>query len=118
TLSDIAVVTRAGTALALGMTSKGHLGAGAEADLSIYNFDEENIQKSFQKAAYTIKDGVIVVKDGNVVADYMGRTYILDVKADLSEEEKRIFSKYYTVQLANYPVEDAYLPRKEVVTCA
>jgi formylmethanofuran dehydrogenase subunit A len=118
TLSDLAVVTRAGTAKALGMTAKGHLGVGADADISIYHFDEENIQKSFQKAAYTIKDGVVVVKEGDVVADYMGRTYVLDVKADLSEEEKRIFSKYYTVQLANYAVEDAYLPRKEVVTCA
>ncbi|MBU7014134.1 MAG: formylmethanofuran dehydrogenase subunit A [Theionarchaea archaeon] len=116
-LSDLAVVTRAGTARALGMTAKGHLGVGADADISIYRFDEEQIQKSFQKAAYTIKDGVIVVKDGTVVADHMGKTYVLDVKADLSEEERQIFSKYYTVQVSNYPVEEAYLPQKEVVTC-
>ncbi len=117
TLSEIVVVTRAGTAKALNMPGKGHLGKGADADVSVYDYDEENIEKSFQKAKYTIKDGNIVVKDGEVVMDYMGRTYCLDLKADLSKEEKEIFSKYYTVQFANYAVEDAYLPRKEVVPC-
>ncbi|MBU7026960.1 MAG: formylmethanofuran dehydrogenase subunit A [Theionarchaea archaeon] len=117
TLSDIVVVTRAGTAKALGQTDKGHLGVGADADVSIYEFDEETIEKSFKKAKYTIKDGNIVVKDGEIVMDYMGRTYVLDLKADLSEEEKEIFSKYYTVQFSNYAVEDAYLPKKEVVPC-
>ncbi len=117
TLSDIVVVTRDGTAKALGMTDKGHLGVGADADVSIYEYDEENIEKSFKKARYTIKDGNIVVKDGEIVMDYMGRTYTLDLKADLSEEEKEIFAKYYTVQFANYAVEDAYLPKKEVIPC-
>ena len=117
TLSDIVVVTRAGTAKALGMKDKGHLGIGADADVSVYAFDAENIEKSFKKAKYTIKDGNIVVKDGEIVTDYMGRTYCLDLKAELSAEEKEIFSKYYTVQFANYAVEDAYLPKKEVVPC-
>ena len=117
TLSELVVVTRDGTAKALGMMDKGHLGVGADADISVYEYDENNIEKSFKKAKYTIKDGIVVVKDGEIVTDYMGRTYCLDLEADLSEEEKEIFSKYYTVQFANYAVEDAYLPRKEVVPC-
>ncbi len=117
TLSEVATVTRAGPAQALGTAEKGHLGVGADADISLYDFREDAIEKSFKKAVYTIKDGHIVVKDGEVVKDYMGRTYCLDVKGELSDEEKEIFSKYYTVQLANYAVEDVYLPRKEVVPC-
>lgn len=117
TLSEIAVVTRAGTAKALNQCDKGHLGVGADADVSIYEFDENDIEKSFKKTKYTIKDGHIVVKDGEIVKDYMGRTYCLDLKADLSDEEKEIFAKYYTVQFSNYAVEDAYLPKKEVVPC-
>ncbi len=115
TLSEIAVITRAGTAQALGMKDKGHLGVGADADAAIYEL--ESIEKGFQKAKYTLKDGEIVVKDGEVVRDLRGRTYTLDVRADLSEEEKTLFSKYYTIQFSNYPVEEVYLPRKEVVPC-
>lgn len=117
TLSEIAVITRAGTARTLGMKDKGHLGVGADADVSVYKFDEENVEKSFQKTKYTIKDGEIVVKDGKVVKEVVGKTYVLDVKGELSKQEKDIFSKYYTVQFSNYPVGNSYFPKKEVVPC-
>ncbi|MGD2247885.1 MAG: formylmethanofuran dehydrogenase subunit A [Candidatus Methanofastidiosia archaeon] len=117
TLSEIVTVTRTGTAKALNMVHKGHLGVGADADVSIYEYDPENIEKSFKKAKYTIKAGNIVVKDGEVVKDIQGRTYVLDLDADLSDEEKKIFSKYYTVQFNNYAVEDEYLDNPEVVPC-
>jgi formylmethanofuran dehydrogenase subunit A len=117
TLSEIVIVTRAGTAKALNMVNKGHLGVGADADVSIYKYDQEDIEKSFKKAKYTIKAGNIVVKDGEIVKDIPGRTYVLDLDADLSDEEKKIFSKYYTVQFNNYAVEDEYLDNPEVVPC-
>lgn len=117
TLSEIVTVTRAGTAQALNMESKGHLGVGADADVSIYKYDPENIEKSFKRAKYTIKAGNIVVKDGEIVKDIQGRTYVLDLDADLSDEEKAIFAKYYTVQFNNYAVEDEYLDNPEVVPC-
>ncbi len=37
TLSEIAIITSAGPARALGMSRKGHLGPGADADVAIYN---------------------------------------------------------------------------------
>src|SRR5437867_13048404 len=36
TLNDIAIITRAGPARILGLTHKGHLGPGADADITIY----------------------------------------------------------------------------------
>jgi len=84
TFNEIAVVTRAGQARILGLQNKGHLGIGADADISIYNIDPEqtdpskqsrHVRKSFEKAAYTIKDGEIVVKNGEVVKSLIGRTY-------------------------------------------
>src|SRR5262249_8296920 len=36
TLSDIAIITSAGPARALGLSRKGHLGVGADADITIY----------------------------------------------------------------------------------
>ena len=37
TLNEIAIITRAGPAKALGLESKGHLGVGADADITIYD---------------------------------------------------------------------------------
>ena len=37
TLSEIAVITSAGPAKALGLRAKGHLGVGADADVTIYH---------------------------------------------------------------------------------
>ena len=82
-------MTRAGQAKALGLKNKGHLGVGADADVAIYNFNPETIdiakkyktvRRAFAHAAYTIKDGVVVVKDGEVVEQVSGRTMWLDVQ--------------------------------------
>ena len=39
-LGDIAVITRAGPAKILGLTDKGHLGSGADADITVYTPDD------------------------------------------------------------------------------
>jgi formylmethanofuran dehydrogenase subunit A len=124
TFSEIAISTRAATAKALGLKNKGHLGIGADGDVSIYDVDPtswrpsmyEDLEKALSYAAFTIKDGKIVVRDGEIVATPLGTTYWVDanVPEDLEKEVyKEIeedFYKYYTVSLRNYPVQDAYLP--------
>jgi len=122
-LYEIAIVTRAGQAKALGLKNKGHLGAGADADVSIYNFNPEKtdpskkfitLRKAFENAAYTIKDGQIVVKDGEVAKPVTGRTFW--VKPEVStflmksvNELKERFQEYYTVQFENYPIPESHL---------
>jgi len=128
TFNELAVVTRAGTAQALGLKDKGHLGVGADADLAIYELDPtewrpskyKELEKAFAKAAYTIKGGQVVVKDGEVTATPMGATHWVDAKIpdaiekDLMKDLEKEFKQYYTVSLRNYPVEDEYTSVQKV----
>src|SRR5581483_5785441 len=65
TLSDIAVITSAGPARALGLAQKGHLGVGADADVAIYN-DKPGDRFMFEYPRYVIKGGEIVVEEGDI----------------------------------------------------
>lgn len=121
-LYELAIVTRAGQAKALGLKNKGHLGVGADADVAIYNINPETTdiaqkykpaRRAFGHAAYTIKDGVVVVKDGEVVRQVGGKTMWVDVKTadecQIDDDMKRRFKDYWTVEYDNYPVFDHYL---------
>ena len=128
-LYELAVVTRAGQAKALGLTNKGHLGVGADADVAIYNINPETLdiakkyktaRRAFGRAAYTIKDGKIVVKDGEVVQHVDGRTMWLDVQnvehVTVDEDMKKRFKQYWTVEFDNYPVFDRYVKVSDPIT--
>ena len=121
-LYDLAIVTRAGQAKALGLKNKGHLGVDADADVAIYNLNPEKTdiarkykiaRRAFSDAAYTIKDGNIVVKDGEILQHVDGKTIWLDVQTaeqvKVDEDMKRKFKEYWTVEYENYPVTDHYL---------
>ncbi|MEM3585785.1 MAG: formylmethanofuran dehydrogenase subunit A [Candidatus Jordarchaeaceae archaeon] len=131
TFGELAVVTRAGIAKLLGLKDKGHLGIGADGDVAIYDFNPEKmdpskdykeLEKAFGNAAYTIKDGVIVVKDGKVMASPFGKTLWVDVHLPKEQEEsilqdiKYRFTYYYSVNLRNYPVQMEYLPKSMAIT--
>ena len=119
---EIATVTRAGQAKALGLKQKGHLGLGADADVAVYNVDPKlvdppkeykAIRKAFSRAAYTIKGGEIVVKDGEIVRSVQGKTFWVDTKLSSpmkpTEDLKRKFREYWTVEYENYPIPEDYL---------
>lgn len=116
-LYEIAIVTRAGTAKALGLTNKGHLGIGADADIAIYTKDE--VERMFSSARYVLKDGEVIVKNGKIVKDYYGKTFYVDPPQEewIEHEIRGDFDKFYTVSFQNYPVQMEYLPRSEVVPC-
>jgi formylmethanofuran dehydrogenase subunit A len=121
-LYELAVVTRAGAAKALGLTNKGHLGVGADADVAIYDVNPETMdiaanpeitRRAFSDAAYTVKGGLVVVKGGEIVQVVDGKTMWLDVDTDeqitVDEEMKRKFKEYWTIEYDNYPVSDHYV---------
>ncbi|MCW4037327.1 MAG: formylmethanofuran dehydrogenase subunit A [Candidatus Bathyarchaeota archaeon] len=121
-LSEIAIATRAGTAKALGLTWKGHLGVDADADIAVYEVNPERvdlskeyalIKKAFERAVYTIKGGEVVSQKGEVVKPVLGRTYWTDVKTlkpnEASSDFKQRFEDYWTVQYENYPIPERYL---------
>jgi len=116
-LYEIAIITRAGTAKALGLTNKGHLGIGADADIAIYTKDE--VERMFSSARYVLKDGEVIVKNGKIVKDCAGKTFYVDPPQEewIEHEIEEDFERFYTVSFQNYPVQMEYLPRSEVVPC-
>ncbi|MEM2058938.1 MAG: formylmethanofuran dehydrogenase subunit A [Thermoproteota archaeon] len=136
TLYDVVVTTRAGPAKILGLEErKGHLGVGADADVAIYDLNPTVIDVSrdykafinaFRRASYTIKSGVVVVKDGEIVEPNLyGATYYVDARKRVDSDAykrteeylKEVFPKLYSIAYANYPLEDSEVKkpvRKEV----
>jgi formylmethanofuran dehydrogenase subunit A len=113
TLSEIAIITRAAPARILGLKHKGHLGIGADADITIYS-KSENREDMFACPRCVIKEGEVIVEEGSIRRDAFGRTLYVSPAYD-PEVEKDIrdfFGKYYTIEFENYPVQlEHYLPR-------
>ena len=65
TLEEIAIVTRAGPARLLGLSSKGHLGVGADADVTVYD-KRDNVAEMFATPRYVVKGGSLVVEEGQL----------------------------------------------------
>jgi formylmethanofuran dehydrogenase subunit A len=113
---EIAIITRAGPARLLGLKNKGHLGVGADADVTIYDKQDDK-EKMFASPRYVIKEGEILVEDGHIRAETYGRTLFVSPRYDpaIEKEIREYFEKYYTVDFENYPVQDEYLPRPQEI---
>ena len=116
TLNEIAIITRAAPAKMLGLTNKGHLGPGAEGDVTIYT-PNADIQIMFELPRYVIRSGEIIVEEGEIRRLHEGKllhvapTYDAGAVPDIQEW----FEKYYTIQFRNYPVDEHYLQKHEVI---
>lgn len=119
TLSEIAIITSAGPARALGMSQKGHLGIGADADVAIYNKNPDGVLM-FQYPRYVIKGGEIVVEEGDLRSTGQGREFIVRPAFDERIEDylRPLFQQFYTISFDNYPVEMERIERPEVQTCS
>ncbi len=87
TLTEIAKMTRMAPARLLGTPDRGHLGAGAVADIAVYRPGDDKAAM-FAKAAYVLKDGVTVVKDGTVVKRTWGRTLTVQPDTDTAMDKR------------------------------
>ncbi|MEZ0332678.1 MAG: formylmethanofuran dehydrogenase subunit A [Gemmatimonadales bacterium] len=105
TLNDIAIVTRAGPARLLGLRHKGHLGVGADADLTFYS-RERNIARMFARPRYVIKGGVLVVEEGQLRRAPAGRRLRVSPEHDTAvlRDLRRHFDAHGTVAFDNFPV--------------
>ena len=116
TLSEIAIVTRAGPARLLGLKDKGHLGVGADADVTIYEEDADK-EKMFSAPRYVIKDGVPIIADHEFRVDHEGR--LIHVAPDFDPAIERViepfFDDFYTIRFANYAVDDRYAAPGQVI---
>ena len=88
TLSEIAIITRAGPARILGLKHKGHLGPGADADVTIYTPDP-NQETMFELPRFVIKAGRVIVEQGEIREETYGKTlhvapeYDHDIEPDI-----------------------------------
>lgn len=118
TLFEIAIITSAGPARALGLPQKGHLGVGADADVAIYNENPDGVLM-FRYPRYVIKAGEIVVEEGDIRHVSEGREFISRPTFDEKIEDylRPLFQQYYTMSFDNYPVEMERIERPEVRAC-
>jgi formylmethanofuran dehydrogenase subunit A len=113
-LSEIAIITRAGPARLLGLRNKGHLGVGADADVTVY-VTHDNRATMFSTPRYVVKGGALVVEEGQLRRAPAGRRLHVrpPFEQSLTRDIERYFDQYGTVRFANYPVgalRDSPLP--------
>jgi formylmethanofuran dehydrogenase subunit A len=105
TLNEIAIVTRAGPARILGLRHKGHLGAGADADVTVYARDR-NLARMFATPRFVIKGGVLVVEEGRLRRAPAGRRLRVSPTHDTAviRDLRRYLESHGTVAFDNFPV--------------
>jgi formylmethanofuran dehydrogenase subunit A len=105
TLNEVAIVTRAGPARLLGLGRKGHLGAGADADVTMYVPDVDRA-RMFATPRYVVKAGELVVEEGQLRRAPAGQRLHVRPGYDAAVERgvKEHFDRYATVSFENYPV--------------
>jgi len=106
-LNEIAIVTRAGPARLLGLVNKGHLGVGADADVTVYARDGD-FARMFASPRYVIKAGRLVVEEGQLRRAPGGRRLHVRPGFDQSvvRDLRRHFETFGTVAYDNYAVRD------------
>jgi formylmethanofuran dehydrogenase subunit A len=110
TLSEIAIITRAGPARLLGLTHKGHLGVGADADVTVYT-PGADIKAMFELPRYVVKGGTLVVEKGEIRRDLVGKTLYVAPTFDqgMLADVRRWFEESYSIQFDNYALAEREL---------
>jgi formylmethanofuran dehydrogenase subunit A len=108
TLSEIATMTRSAPAKILGLKNKGSLSDGADADITIYDTRLSDVEDMFAHPSHVIKDGILVVKNGEIKDYIWGKTQVVRPEYDPSIEKKldKHFKKYNTIGLSNFVISN------------
>ena len=112
-LYEIAIMTRAAPARILGLHDRGHLGAGAAADITVYR-DQTDREAMFAAPEYVFKDGELVARAGAIVKVTRGATHVVTPEFDRSIERslKDYFDRYHTIAFENFAIS-----RDELIDC-
>ncbi len=115
TLNEICIVTRAGPAKILGLTHKGHLGIGADADITVYT-PGADIKAMFELPRYVFKAGELIVEQGEIRRVPFGPTLCAEPEYDAGvlPHVRDWFEANYSLAFANFPVGDEYLGHGKV----
>jgi formylmethanofuran dehydrogenase subunit A len=105
-LYEIAIMTRAAPARILGLGDRGHLGAGAAADITVYR-DLPDREAMFAAPEYVFKDGELVARKGEIVKVTRGATHLVKPEFDRGIEKslRDYFQRYHTIGFDNFPID-------------
>ena len=108
TLSEIATMTRSAPAKILGLKNKGSLSKDADADITVYDSSIKDVEEMFANTTHVIKDGDVVVKDGEIKKYTWGKTQVVKPEYDKAIEKKlkKYFDKYHSIALPNYTISN------------
>lgn len=112
-LREIAIITRSGPARILGLNSKGHLGPGADADITIYTPDR-NFETMFAVPRYVIKSGQVVVRDHELCMVVTGNTISCDtgeIDAEHAASIESWIDANYSIHPSHYGIGEGEFAR-------
>tara|TARA_R110002096_G_scaffold43479_11_gene117390 strand:+ start:1243 stop:2907 length:1665 start_codon:yes stop_codon:yes gene_type:complete len=106
-LYEIAIMTRAGPARSLGLKSKGHLGPGADADITVYR-EHANRERMFTNPDYVFKAGELVARKGRIRSVPVGTTHVSRAEYDdgIDADLDTYFERYMTMRKNRIRVSD------------
>jgi formylmethanofuran dehydrogenase subunit A len=104
-LYEIAIMTRAAPAKILGLTSQGHLGESATANITVYR-KQDDVEQMFAKPSLVFKNGTLIVRDGEVIKVVKGVTHVVKPEYDTAVEKSlsKYFDDYQTISLPNFKI--------------
>jgi formylmethanofuran dehydrogenase subunit A len=105
TLSEIAIITRAAPARILGLSNKGHLGVGADGDVTVYSPSDDR-RAMFAAPRYVIKAGTVIIENGELRCEPSGSTMHVspDFNGDVLPSIEDWFDQYGSMRFADFPV--------------
>jgi len=105
TLYEIAILTRAGPARTLGLADRGHLGAGAVADIVVYR-DDPDRERMFAAPEYVFKSGEAIARDGRLVKITGGSVHTVKPQYDRAIEKSvaEYFERYQTTSFEGFRI--------------
>jgi formylmethanofuran dehydrogenase subunit A len=122
TLGEIATMTRAAPARLLGLQDRGHLDAGAVADVAVYA-NEPDRARMFRSAALVFKRGDLVIRDGKPISQVFGRALVAEPPRDraIDRRMKTYYDERWGITDDIIKVPDHAIGRPEpfeLVSCA
>ncbi|MGB8275719.1 MAG: formylmethanofuran dehydrogenase subunit A [Alphaproteobacteria bacterium] len=110
TLYEIAIMTRAAPARILGLADRGHLGAGAAADIVVYT-DDADKERMFAKPDLVFKDGVLVARKGELVAVTWGGTHVVrpDYDRGIEKSLRTYFDDFLSMRMEHFAFSESEL---------
>lgn len=116
-LFEIAIITRAAPARLLGLERKGHLGLGADADITIYQ-PAADIEAMFSTPRYVFKSGELIIEDGELCSMARGATHHVMLPREALDDDAafaELLATRGTLEVDDYRIDEDEIERAEPI---